>query len=490
MGVRPTNIDPILSGSIDTATITVSNLPYGSYDVIVYFATSYKNGTFLPIQANGTYYTWDGAKAVATTAGGPSFGQGGTSYVGLGVNAQRIYGLTADTLNVVSHKSFNKDGKYHRGCIAGIQIVRRVVLTVDGEANWGDLTAGLDPNTPIEVSVLPGGSITGDVDLSQREDVIIDLTGFDFSQGDQPFAGSLTVKDTTTILLPTDQAQYQPSGDTVKGQIAGAITGNPILGLGDDRFQSNDDVTLSGGAVVIQNPAATLPTVWTGAGDGTNWNDPANWSTGKVPTADTAVVIPVKDGAGLAITIPEGAAAGSVSIVGQGDSGNLTLNGGTLAVTGGLVVEGAVDVSQTGVVNAGSVTVDSGTLTVEQGASFGVTGETTLVNGGQLIVKGNATTGTLTLPEGVQGDDLAVEGTLTVTEDATLPGSLRPRGRQHRRHARHRRARRDRHQRRHRHRRHARRPRRLPQRVDRRRGRQRLGQPRQLVAGRRPRRGL
>ena len=86
------------------------------------------------------------------------------------MNAQRIYGLTADTLNVVSHKSFNKDGKYHRGCIAGIQIVRRVVLTVDGEANWGDLTAGLDPNTPIEVSVLPGGSITGDVDLSQRED--------------------------------------------------------------------------------------------------------------------------------------------------------------------------------------------------------------------------------------------------------------------------------------------------------------------------------
>ncbi len=428
VGVRPTNIDPILSGSLDTADITVKNVPYEKYDLIVYYATSYKNGIFPPVKVNGTYYTWDEALQTGypTTVDGPSFGQGGTSYVGLGVNAQRIYGLTADTLNVVSHKSFNKDGKYHRGCIAGIQIVRRVVLTVDGEANWGDLTAGLDPNTPIEVSVLPGGSITGDVDLSQREDVIIDLTGFDFSQGDRPFAGNLTVKDTTTILLPTDQAQYQPSGDTVKGQIAGAITGNPILGLGDDRFQSNDDVTLSGGAVVIQNPAATLPTVWTGAGDGTNWNDPANWSTGKVPTADTAVVIPVKDGADLAITIPEGAAAGSVSIVGQGDSGNLTLNGGTLAVTGGLAVEGAVDVSQTGVVNAGSVTVDSGTLTVEQGASLGVTGETTLVNGGQLIIKGQATTGTLTLPEGVQGGDLAVEGTLTVTEGATLPGSLRP----------------------------------------------------------------
>lgn len=415
VGVRPTNIDPILSGSLDTADITVRNVPYEKYDVIVYYATSYKNGVFPPVKVNGTYYTWDEALKTGypTTVNGPSFGQGGISYVGLGVNAQRIYGLTDATLNVVSHKSFNKDGKHHRGCIAGIQIVRRVVLTVDSEANWGDLTAGIDTNTPIEVTVLPGGSITGNVDLTGREDVIIDLTGFDFSTGDQPFDGTLTVEDSTTILLPTNQEQYRPDGETVKGQIADSITGNPILGLGDDRFQSNDDVTLADGAVTIQTPSVTLPTIWTGAGDGTNWNDPDNWSTGVVPGADTNVVIPVKDGATPSITIPDGAAAGSVTVVGQGDSGNLTLNGGKLDVTGDLAIEGNVDVSQTGAVTAGgTLTIDSGTLTVEVGASLGVTGETTLVNDGQLIIKGEGD-----LAGGTAGDTV-----VDATDGSTVTG--------------------------------------------------------------------
>ena len=300
VGVRPTNIDPILSGSLDTADITVKNVPYEKYDLIVYYATSYKNGIFPPVKVNGTYYTWDAALQTGypTTVDGPSFGQGGTSYVGLGVNAQRIYGLTADTLNVVSHKFFNKDGKYHRGCIAGIQIVRRVVLTVDGEANWGDLTAGLDPNTPIEVSVLPGGSVTGDVDLSGK-DVVVDLTDFDFSMGDKPFDGTLAVDGDTTLLLPTNPDQYQPNEDgTVSAPVADSITGTPAI-------DAPGETAISGGTVTVGTPdaPATFPNEWTGAAGDNDWANPDNWSQGVVPGAGSDVVIEV--GAGETVTIPE-----------------------------------------------------------------------------------------------------------------------------------------------------------------------------------------
>lgn len=475
VGVRPTNIDPILSGSLDTADITVRNVPYEKYDVIVYYATSYKNGVFPPVKVNGTYYTWDEAHKTGypTTVNGPSFGQGGTSYVGLGVNAQRIYGLTDATLNVVSHKSFNKDGKYHRGCIAGIQIVRRVVLTVDSEANWGDISAGIDTNTPIEVTVLPGGSITGNVDLTVREDVIIDLTGFDFSTGDQPFDGTLTVEDSTTILLPTNQEQYRPDGETVKGQIADSITGNPILGLGDDRFQSNDDVTLADGAVTIQTPSVTLPTVWTGAGDGTNWNDPDNWSTGVVPGADTNVVIPVKDGdkwstgsvpesgvvvvdgethGPITVTLPEGDIAegitqvivkGDVTFIGEALPPEVTLAPGAIVTVGGttlpegwelpvdttLVVTEPND-SLAGATLDGKVVIDLSEKTTDKvidlgGADFNggleIAGDTSTVILGTVDDQVEVSEGAHTI-EGAEGiaPDFTEGGAITVADDAEV----------------------------------------------------------------------
>lgn len=387
VGVRPTNIDPILSGSIDTATITVSNLPYGSYDVIVYFATSYKNGIFPPVKVNGTYYTWDAALQTGypTTVDGPSFGQGGTATAELGVNAIRIDGLSGDTITLVSHKSFNKDGKYHRGCIAGIQIVRRVVLTVDGEANWGDLTAGLDPNTPIEVIVLPGGSITGDVDLSQREDVIIDLTGFDFSQGDQPFAGSLTVKDTTTILLPTNPDQYQPNEDgTVSAPVADDITGTPAI-------DAPGETAISGGTL----------TVGTVDEEGT-----VTGGTVDLPDAGSDVTVD-----GGSITVNGGTAEGTVVDVTGGSTVTGPATGeGTVNVSGATEGEGAITVG--GNVDLGetrpSVTLPEGgnaSITVTPTGDEAIKGEITLPGG---FTEGN--TPTVNIP-GVSGDvSTAVDG--------------------------------------------------------------------------------
>ena len=396
VGVRPTNIDPILSGSLDTADITVENVPYEKYDVIVYYATSYKNGVFPPVKINGTYYTWDEALQTGypTTVDGPSFGQGGTAQAALGVNAIRIDGLSGDTLTLVSQKSFNAGGKYHRGCIAGVQIIRRAVVTVDGPISADDLTAKLPADgSPVKVEVLPGGSVSGNLDLSDK-DVVIDLTDFDFSMGDKPFAGDLTVDGDTTLLLPNSPDQYQPNENgTVAAPVADNIAGTPAI-------DAPGETAISGGTVTVgtADDPATFPNEWTGgAGDG-DWVNPDNWSQGVVPGAGDAVVIPVD--AGGTVTIPEGTQIGDLTIAGDG---TVAIGGGT-TIDGNLVIDGvAVDVP------TGTVTV-GGSTTIQNGGALNV-------GDGQGDKDATFNTGTLTKPE----DGFNVPGgTVTVKPDGTL----------------------------------------------------------------------
>ena len=65
-GAQDSVDDCFLKGGIEGADITVKNIPYEMYDVIVYMASS-EAGKMAPVKVNGTYYSWQEQVPVATT---------------------------------------------------------------------------------------------------------------------------------------------------------------------------------------------------------------------------------------------------------------------------------------------------------------------------------------------------------------------------------------------------------------------------------------
>ncbi|MCP4262568.1 MAG: hypothetical protein GY774_34460 [Planctomycetes bacterium] len=116
---------------------------------------------------------------------------------------------------------------------------------------------------------------------------------------------------------------------------------------------------------------------WTGNGADDLWSTPENWSTGTVPTAGDKARIQAVPGARI---VNEGAIALD-SWVGAGQSGELTVDGGTLTTTSFIVV--ARQASGEGILN-----MVSGTITAGGNLYVGHTGVGTL----------NMTGGTITAP--------------------------------------------------------------------------------------------
>ncbi len=131
-----------LNGYLDDgdggATITISPVPYETYDVIIYCATDTGDAKFSAKTVNGTTYTWDATSSSAiegTGAWGASGGKDATAV--LGTNAIRVNNLNG-SLSINGGASAD-DGKT-RGGIAAIQVVpREYTLTLDGtDKAWSD----------------------------------------------------------------------------------------------------------------------------------------------------------------------------------------------------------------------------------------------------------------------------------------------------------------------------------------------------------------
>lgn len=122
-------------------TITVSGVPFSSYDVIVYFSVDANNGhdsKFLPVEVKGDLYTWkegatvkvDGGSITAIDAG-DYFGYASAkdtvtedSTPEYGKNALRITGLSGETLTIQCAKQVKNGNTWvARGTIAAFQIV-------------------------------------------------------------------------------------------------------------------------------------------------------------------------------------------------------------------------------------------------------------------------------------------------------------------------------------------------------------------------------
>lgn len=122
--------DPILRGFLGVptnasngSTVTVSDIPFTQYDVIVYFATNEENAVFQPVTINGRAYTWD-AETQATVEGEATFGASRGTVSEYGRNALRITGLTGDlSLKTGAQTIKTETEPFKTGNLCGIQIV-------------------------------------------------------------------------------------------------------------------------------------------------------------------------------------------------------------------------------------------------------------------------------------------------------------------------------------------------------------------------------
>jgi autotransporter-associated beta strand protein len=165
------------------------------------------------------------------------------------------------------------------------------------------------------------------------------------------------------------------------------------------------NASATNGGTIVYMPSTPVFT-WTGAGDGTSWNNPANWSSDQVPgPLDDAVI----DLAGNP-TIVYNAAAGNTTIHALTCSDTLSITGGSLTVTANSTVSGSF--SMTGGTLAasganvtltvgGSTTVSDASLFAEAGASVSLPALTSYTHnntGYAVTLEATGAGSTLTLP--------------------------------------------------------------------------------------------
>lgn len=155
------------------ATITLSNVPYETYDLIIYCSTDDSSKSFKAKTVNGTIYTWDAEQGAVVTTNDVNATWGLASAAAgkavIGANTIRINGLTGP-LSIAGGTNSNSA----RGCISAIQIMpagtsTTPTLTLNADANW--MTAD-NWNTP---AAKKSGNViinvTGNVTLTVDETV-------------------------------------------------------------------------------------------------------------------------------------------------------------------------------------------------------------------------------------------------------------------------------------------------------------------------------
>ena len=391
--------DPFLKGYLDDgdgegdkqgdgvgASVTVSNLPFWAYDVVVYAGLDTSATVALPVRINDTLYTWDRARGatIATNNKTAVYGEGAQATAEYGKNALRVKGLS-DYEYKLTVQGLPRSGS-QRGGIAAIQIVERKVINND---NIGDL----DPSSDTPVYIALGQQFDGDLELPP--DAILDLYNFNFETG-APITGTLTVNEGTQIRLPKGASW------TIAGEISGTLADNAVIVGGS----LATGMEVSGGTI-----SADVTYVWTGD-FGNLWSNRYNWSSHTVPNAEADVTIPLDANGAVTIELPSDAVAKSVTITGpesgaatlaltsaEGATGSLTVSGRMLA-TGNVTVTQSANITVQGEtvtdtwpcqagfhIHQGMWKILSGTLAMPTDGEAN-TGEAGISGGGALIVGG------------------------------------------------------------------------------------------------------
>ena len=277
----------ILSGYLDDgalngngAEVRLSNVPYETYDVIIYCNSDSNPGNFLAKTVNGTTYTWNSTTA-SVVEGNSVWGKAALATPVYGVNALRIRNLTG----ALTIYGTPRNGS-QRGGIAAIQImppetpdnIRTYKLTLDGtdttwtNGAWTLNDQSVEAPTAGYVEVVASASTVVTVDtavsvasltINGSEDVVVSIVtdgeeGSSFSTIGATVAGGVFkqgVANSVTGLVTVENGGTFDMNGLANGAalvIAGAGAGSwPwALGSSSGEVQLSTPPTLTGDAAI------------------------------------------------------------------------------------------------------------------------------------------------------------------------------------------------------------------------------------------------
>lgn len=438
--------DPFLKAYADDSAqpiISVKNVPYSKYTVIVYCATDSENKQFGPVTVNGTPYKYDAETGAAVVASGSTsteatrWGASRSLTAVEGTNAIRIAGQAGKTLTVMG--GTNANGA--RGGLAGLQIIEEaaVVENVDGGSAYSTASLPAEADV-INLTMNDGGVITIAAAMTKNVNVICtgsvkfvsdegytyttaDLAKFDVSG---VTGSAVRVIDTTAIpegiAAPTTGWIYRYEGTTALAALPFNTTDSfsgtvevaaPVTVKDGDSWaalpvHNNKNYVFAEGAAIEANTFQTgngsgsTETFVQNGGSLTVYSDNAGNTTSAaflLAHWDTTIGYTLNNGS---ISVPNGGIR-----LGWDGSGTLTQNGGTVTAKG-------LRANRDGHSGRGTYNLNGGTLTLgANGIDFGSTGSLVL-GGGKIIA---SETATMTLDAGLA---IPVETTVEVAEGKTL----------------------------------------------------------------------
>lgn len=328
----------ILSGYLDDgalngkgAEVCLSNVPYETYDVIIYCNSDSNPGNFLAKTVNGTTYTWNSTTA-SVVEGNSAWGKAALATPVYGVNALRIKNLSGPLTIYGTPRNGSQ-----RGGIAAIQImppdtpdnIRTYKLTLDGTATtWSQGTWTLNDQS---VEAPTAGYV--EVVASASTEVTVDTA---VSIASLTITGGVDVV-VSIVTNGVEGSSFSTIGATVAGGVFKQGVANSVTGL----------VTVENGATFDMNGLANgAALVIAGAGAG-NWPWALGSSSGEVSlsTPPTLTGDATIGGAGKIVlgvsqsvtAFPLGGFTLTKSGTGELYCYNVRTDNGTLDVAGGTV---------------------------------------------------------------------------------------------------------------------------------------------------------
>ncbi len=231
-------VDGYLDDGSGGPTITVTNVPYESYDLIIYCSTDSSNYRFKSKTVNGKNYVPDPVSGGSAEVSSSSLFWGTTALKGTGkavygVNAMRVNGLSG-TLTISG--GTNSDSA--RGCISAIQIVpagtpdtvNAYYLDIEsGTVNWstGDWRDGVGNSVGGLVT-----SVNACINVSGNATLVLDST---VSMGNVAF--NVQENSTLTVRAGAGDVTFvadlvSMKGGTVKQGSAKVFGATPVIAAG------------------------------------------------------------------------------------------------------------------------------------------------------------------------------------------------------------------------------------------------------------------
>ena len=353
--------DSILFGYLDDgnnkghgAEVTIENVPYATYDVVVYASTDTSNAHFQPKTVNNTTYTVDATGAVSE--GNAVWGSSRLETPFYGQNAMRVKNLSGPLTIYGGLNTYSSNGA--RGGIAAIQI-----MPTTAEDNITEYTLALSGTaTAWTQGAWSNGTVSVDAPLSGYARITLSAST------------TLTIDDTVALArLVVDGAD-----DTVLTLVTGTgtfVASGSVIVEGGVLKQGSASVLGATPAVVVEDGATfdfnglgiNAATSFTIAGDG----------AGSWPWALTS-----SNGAGGAILgglyLSANATIGGANELKIGQTGAgyyCQLQGFTLTKTGA----GALTCTNMNTPGAGTIDLKGGAMTVNQWNNLNSASGTTAV---------------------------------------------------------------------------------------------------------------